>query len=387
MLLHCLVLAGIIGLMGCSNGSQPPASSQPTSIFFPQTTVIPADRFSIPTMRISVPDPKKEETAPPSVLTPIRITPVNPPASLIPVNELALPFDPDEIAAILKANPAIHFRYKHRAFVFPNCSTLTHLGEIMELYSPFTEDSLNAPAAPAFRVYAPADMRILKVWGTQRYRLILNTRIGTNSDLKPLYLSLLTVTRLEETLAQKLAQLAGVPVGALALDSQNPLSSVGPYLFSKEYTSDVDDVRAPNPQTTASEDSILIHKGDLVGYKEGPWEWYPTCDGDHTLSLHVFPTTNDVSDQTQAVETFVPEITRYYLNMVVRELVIQRGLTIDIQYRTRNVGHDHSFLAEELFEPEVRAQVSLSPWLMDIHPWRFTVSPASIPSVYIGEDD
>jgi hypothetical protein len=137
----------------------------------------------------------------------------------------------------------------------------------------------------------------------------------------------------------------------------------------------------------SSADSILVKQGELIGYKQGPWEWYPTCDGEHTLSLHVLPTTNDVLDQTQAVETYVPEITRHYLNLVVRELVIQRGLTIDIQYRTRNVGHDHDFLAKELFEPDVLSEISLSPWLMDIHPQRFTVGPASSPVIVIGEDE
>ena len=311
----------------------------------------------------------------------------DPPNQQIGFDDLSLPFDPDELATLLKANPSVHFRYKHRAFVFPNCSTLTHLGEIMELYSNFSEGSPTAPAAPSFKVYAPTDMQILKIWGTQRYRLMINSRIGINAASQPLYLSLLTLTRLEKSLAQKLAGLAGVPPEKLNLSKIDPYSSVGPYLFSSEYSTDADDVRAPASQDVSNENSILVHRGDLIGYKEGPWEWYPTCDNEHTLSLHVFPTTNDANDHTQAVETFVPAITHYYLNLVVRELVIKRGLTIDVQYRSRNIGHEHDFLAEELFAEDVRAQVSLSPWLSDIHPQRFTVSPASSPPIIIGPDE
>lgn len=329
----------------------------------------------------------KTQSAISSTPTPVRPVLLNPPNQLIEVDDLALPFDPDELAVLLKANPSVHFRYKHRAFVFPNCSTLTHLGEIMELYSDFTEGSPTAPPAPAFKVYAPADMRILKVWGTQRYRLMINSRIGINASDQPLYLSLLTVTRLEESLSQKLAGLAGVPPEKMDLNENDPQSAVGPYGFSSEYLADADDVRAPASQAIINENSILVHRGDLIGYKEGPWEWYSTCDSEHTLSLHVFPTTNDANDHTQAVETFVPAITHYYLNLVVRELVIQRGLTIDVQYRSRNIGHDHGFLAEELFTADVRAQVSLSPWLSDIHPQRFTVSPASTPPIMIGPDE
>ena len=61
------------------------------------------------------------------------------------------------------------------------------------------------------------------------------------------------------------------------------------------------------------------------------------------------------NNNTQAVETFVPAITHYYLNLVVRELVIKRGLTIDVQYRSRNIGHEHDFLADEFVEEDVRA--------------------------------
>ena len=173
----------------------------------------------------------------------------------------------------------------------------------------------------------------------------------------------------------------------LKLESNDLQSGVGPYLFTQEYASDADDIRVPETVVKSTSKSVLIKKGELIGYKEGPWEWYPTCDAEHTLSLHVFSTTNDAADHTQAVETFVPEITRHYLNLVVRELVIKRGITIDIQYRTRNVGHDHEFLAKELFEPDVLNEISLSPWMSDIHPQRFTVSPASIPPVLIGEDE
>jgi len=388
-LLPVLCLGLVLGLPGCASDAKPSAGSQPTSIFNPQTTVLPAVIPPAPTMKISLPGgaPVGQETAVPAIPTPVRPTNLNPPNQPISINDLALPFDPDEIAAILKANPSIHFRYKHRAFVFPNCSTLTHLGEIMELYSDFSEGNPFAPSAPAFKVYAPTDMRILKVWGTQRYRLVINSRIGTNSNNQALYLSLLSVTRLEASLAKRLAGLAGVAPEKLNLDPGNPLSAVGPFLFSLEYRTDADDVRVSDAQAISTENSILVHQGDIIGYKEGPWEWYPTCDTEHTLSLHAFLTTNDANDHTQSVETYVPEITRYYLNLVVRELVIKRGLSIDVQYRSRNIGHEPEFLAEELFDSDVRAQVSLSPWLNDIHPQRFTVTPASIPPMIINPDE
>ena len=362
---------------------------QPTSIYSGKTTVIPVEIPPAPTMKISVPTAAGQVTAapPPSTATPTAPGNLSAPSDPISVDDLALPFDPDEIAAILKANPGIHFRYKHRAFVFPNCSTLTHLGEIMELYSAFTEGNPAAPPAPSFKVYAPTDLRILKVWGTSRYRLMVDSRIGINENNKPFYLSFLTLTRLGEPLAQKMADLLQIPVKDLKLESGDAQSAVGPYLFTQEYASDADDIRVPETAVKSASDSVLIRKGELIGYKDGPWEWYPTCDAEHTLSLHVFPTTNDAADHTQAVETFVPEITRHYLNLVVRELVIKRGITIDIQYRTRNVGHEHEFLAKELFERDVLNEISLSPWMSDIHPQRFTVSPASTPPVLIGEDE
>ena len=184
----------ILGMSSCAPVHGKTVIFQPTSIYDGKTTVIPAEIPPAPTMKISLPTltGNTTSTAPAPTSTPTAPTNLSAPADPIYVGDLALPFDPDEIAAILKANPSIHFRYKHRAFVFPNCSTLTHLGEIMELYSAFTEGNPAAPPAPTFKVYAPADMRILKVWGTNRFRLMVDSRIGINENNKPFYLSFLT---------------------------------------------------------------------------------------------------------------------------------------------------------------------------------------------------
>lgn len=358
------------------------------SIYSGTATVVPQSFVTLPTMKIWVPTPQGSATPLPAEPTPTATAPVglSEPADLIQVEALALPFDPDEIAQILRENPSLQFRYKHRAFPFPNCSTVTHLGEVMELYTHFNEGDPDAPPPPAFNIYAPTDMRILKLWGTDRYRLVMNSRIGINEVNKPFYLSLLSLTRLDENLANQMASLLGLEAQQLSLDYSSAQDHLGPYLFSSEYAQDVDDIRASADTEAMIDDSLLVRKGERIGYKEGPWEWYPTCETEHTVSLHVFPTTNDAADLTQAVETHVPAITYHYLNMVVRELVIERGLTIDVEYRARNMGHSHDRLASELFAPDVLEQITLIPWKMDRHPRRFTVAPyGETPLIYDDE--
>lgn len=386
-----LLIGWLAGGSACGPAALP-LTPENRSIYSDAATIVPQDFAALPTMRIGHP------SGPEATPTPNPAQPANPTASAtapqglsepnapIAVTDLALPFDPDEIAAILRANPSLQFRYKHRAFVFPNCSTVTHLGEVMELYAHFNEGSPSAPPPPAFNVYAPADMRVLQLWGTQRYRLVLNSRIGLTGANKPAYLSLLSLTRLDESLAADLAGLLGVDAQALALDYTDPQSALGPFLFSAEYALDADDIRAPAAAAQTADGSLVIPKGARVGVKEGPWEWYPTCESEHTLSVHVFPTTNDSADHTQAVETRVPDITRHYLNLVVRALVIERGLTIDVQYRARNIGYSHDKLAAELFEPGVLEQVTLIPWLIDRHPHRFTVAPFGEPAITFDDE-
>lgn len=373
------LLASLIVLAGCFAKAAGPPETVPgrNALFQPSATVVALPTQPLPTMAIWIPALTPPAGAAPASPTATPTPPDLPdePRGHVAVDDLALPFDPDEVAALLRSDPRYRFRYKHRAFVFANCATLAYLGEAMEVYAHFNEGDPKAPPPPSFSVYAPADMRILKVWGTNRYRLALNGRIGLNERNKPSYLSLLSLSRLQDGLRAELARLLSADPLTLALDYADPSSTVGPYLFTAEYAVDADDARAPQEALQMAPSSVIVNKGDLVGFKEGPWEWYPTCGTEHTLSIHVHQTTNDPADQSPALETGVPALTYHYLNLVVRELVIKRGVSIEVEYRARNIGSFHERLAHELFAPDVLAQVTLIPWLDDRHPRRFTVAP------------
>jgi len=287
------------------------------------------------------------------------------------VSDLALPFDPDEVAAVLAADPRLQLRFRHKAFVFSNCATLAYLGDAFEIYTHFREGAADAPAPPRFAVYAPADMTILRVWGTPRYRLMLNARLGTDADDRPTYLSVLTLSLLGDDLASALGEGLGVAPEALDVTA----GDVGPFLLTSEYAVDRDDERSPEGAAGQAPQALQVRRGELLGWKTGPWEWYPTCETEHTMSIHVQVGRNDGEHGRQALERSVPDTTRHYLNLLVREMVIERGFSLDVEYRTRNVGDDHGQLAQELFDAAIAAQVHLIPWEADIHPWRFTVIP------------
>jgi hypothetical protein len=82
--------------------------------------------------------------------------------------------------------------------------------------------------------------------------------------------------------------------------------------------------------------NVTVKAGELIGYKQDPWEWFPAWGYRHSLMLHVLLTKNEQTNNTEPVSASMPELTEYYLNLVIQGLVIERGVTIGIETEEAN---------------------------------------------------
>ena len=266
------------------------------------------------------------------------------------LEELGPIIDLDQMASLLQSDSRLKYLYKDTNKLDYSCGTGTHLGDGSLLSADVPQD--DPIAAPTYNVYAPIKFMPVRIGGGPVGRMVLNTFVGHNAAREPIFFSFIHVTALEENVRQVFADSLGLDPADLTVDYQDPNSS---WRYSWEY---------PNP--------VRIERGTLVGYKKSPWEEVPGVL-DHELLLHINLTKNEITDNLLPVEAAMPELTDRYINWVIQGLVLDRNLTIGIEYFGADWCNHPEVLLEHI-RPDILAQIVLEQALD--RPTHFDVSKA-----------
>ena len=77
--------------------------------------------------------------------------------------------------------------------------------------------------------------------------------------------------------------------------------------------------------------NVKVRAGELIGYKQAPWQWDASWGPFHSQELHVNLTRNEQTNNIEPVSASMPELTDYCINLVIQKLVMERGMKIGIE--------------------------------------------------------
>lgn len=221
------------------------------------------------------------------------------------LEDLILPYDVQEMAEAISQND-VHLEYKLETRPEDH-ERGPHLGDMIEIASDYQNTIF--PENPV-SIIAPIQMRIINLWGFDDRLICMNTFVGYDPSLKPIYFSIYHIDSLDHNLIENIAKVSQLPIES----------------FKCSETGWGNKVIHPN---------VIIEKSEIIGY----FDHFETRDywGGHIASqLHINLTHTDPTDNLRPYE-FALDFSQHYLSQIINtlmpaqsfRLIIDEGFNIE----------------------------------------------------------